>query len=124
MPLALHRELGLTDDEPQDITGVHARPASDHGLAVHEIIVSEPCCLGRHADDLELVMFAAMWSEHCSYKSSRVHVGRFPFEALWVIAGFGENAGVVDVVDGIAVALRIESHNHPSAIEPYQGAAT
>ncbi len=102
MPLALHRELGLTDDEAEAITRL----------------------LGRPANDLELAMYAVMWSEHCSYKSSRVHLGRLPFEAPWVLAGFGENAGVVDVGDGIAVALRIESHNHPSAIEPYQGAAT
>ena len=102
MALALHRELGLTDDEAEAITGL----------------------LGRPANDLELAMYAVMWSEHCSYKSSRVHLGRLPFEAPWVLAGFGENAGVVDVGDGIAVALRIESHNNPSAIEPYQGAAT
>src|SRR5215210_5540405 len=102
MTPALHRELGLTDDEAEAITGL----------------------LGRPANDLELAMYAVMWSEHCSYKSSRVHLGRLPFEAPWVLAGFGENAGVVDVGDGIAVALRIESHNHPSAIEPYQGAAT
>jgi len=102
MALALHRELGLTDDEAEAITGL----------------------LGRRANPLELAMYAVMWSEHCSYKSSRVHLGRLPFEAPWVLAGFGENAGVVDVGDGIAVAVRIESHNHPSAIEPYQGAAT
>ncbi|MGI8985094.1 MAG: phosphoribosylformylglycinamidine synthase subunit PurL [Acidimicrobiales bacterium] len=102
MPAALHRDLGLTDDEAEAITRL----------------------LGRPANDLELAMYAVMWSEHCSYKSSRVHLGRLPFEAPWVLAGFGENAGVVDVGDGIAVAVRIESHNHPSAIEPYQGAAT
>jgi phosphoribosylformylglycinamidine synthase II len=102
MPLPLHRELGLTDEEAEAISRL----------------------LGRPANDLELAMYAVMWSEHCSYKSSRVHLGRLPFEAPWVLAGFGENAGVVDVGDGIAVALRIESHNHPSAIEPYQGAAT
>ena len=102
MPPALHRELGLTDDEAEAITRL----------------------LGREANDLELAMYAVMWSEHCSYKSSRVHLGRLPFQAPWVLAGFGENAGVVDVGDGIAVAIRIESHNHPSAIEPYQGAAT
>ncbi|MDQ4089575.1 MAG: phosphoribosylformylglycinamidine synthase subunit PurL, partial [Actinomycetota bacterium] len=102
MPPALHRELGLTDPEAEAISRL----------------------LGRPANDLELAMYAVMWSEHCSYKSSRVHLGRLPFEAPWVLAGFGENAGVVDVGDGIAVALRIESHNHPSAIEPYQGAAT
>ena len=69
-------------------------------------------------------MYAVMWSEHCSYKSSRRHLRRLPTEAPWVLVGPGENAGVVDVGDGIAAAIRIESHNHPSAIEPYQGAAT
>ena len=69
-------------------------------------------------------MYAVMWSEHCSYKSSRLHLRRLPTEAPWVLVGPGENAGVVDVGDGIAAAIRIESHNHPSAIEPYQGAAT
>jgi phosphoribosylformylglycinamidine synthase len=69
-------------------------------------------------------MFSVMWSEHCSYKSSRIHLGRLPTEGEGVLVGPGENAGVVDVGDGIAAAIRIESHNHPSAIEPYQGAAT
>src|SRR5262245_25466296 len=69
-------------------------------------------------------MFAVTWSQHCSYKSSRIHLARLPTEAPWVLVGPGENAGVVDVGDGIAAAIRIESHNHPSAIEPYQGAAT
>ena len=80
--------------------------------------------LERQPNHLELAMYAVMWSEHCSYKSSRRHLARLPTEAPWVLVGPGENAGVVDVGDGIAVALRIESHNHPSAIEPYQGAAT
>ena len=80
--------------------------------------------LGRAPNDLELAMYAVMWSEHCSYKSSRIHLKRLPTEAPWVLVGPGENAGVVDVGDGIAAAIRIESHNHPSAIEPYQGAAT
>ena len=69
-------------------------------------------------------MYAVMWSEHCSYKSSRAHLGRFPTEAPWVLVGPGEGAGVVDIGDGLAVAVRIESHNHPSAVEPYEGAAT
>ena len=69
-------------------------------------------------------MYAVMWSEHCSYKSSRIHLKRLPTEGESVLVGPGENAGVLDVGDGIAVAIRIESHNHPSAIEPYQGAAT
>ena len=71
-----------------------------------------------------VAMYAAMWSEHCSYKSSRVHLGRFPTTAPWVVVGPGENAGVVDIGDGWLAALRIESHNHPSFVEPYQGAAT
>ena len=98
----LHRALGLTDDELVSIEGI----------------------LGRAPNHLELAMFAVMWSEHCSYKSSRVHLRRLPSEAAWVLVGPGEGAGVVDVGDGIAAAIRIESHNHPSAVEPYQGAAT
>jgi phosphoribosylformylglycinamidine synthase len=85
--------------------------------AIHRI-------LGREPNPLELALYGVMWSEHCSYKSSRIHLRRLPLEAPWLLAGFGENAGVIDVGDGIAVAIRIESHNHPSAIEPYQGAAT
>lgn len=99
---AIHRALGLTDSEYEDIRKI----------------------LHRDPNHLELAMFAVMWSEHCSYKSSRVHLKRLPTEAPWVLVGPGENAGVVDVGDGIAAAIRIESHNHPSAIEPYQGAAT
>jgi phosphoribosylformylglycinamidine synthase len=98
----LHRALGLTDDEAAAISRI----------------------LGRQPNHLELAMYAVMWSEHCSYKSSRCHLRRLPTEAPWVLVGPGENAGVIDAGDGIAVALRIESHNHPSAIEPYQGAAT
>ncbi len=99
---SLHRSLGLTDDEAEAIEKILKRPPND----------------------LELAMYAVMWSEHCSYKSSRIHLRRLPTEAPWVLVGPGENAGVVDVGDGIAAAIRIESHNHPSAIEPYQGAAT
>jgi len=98
----LHRALGLTDDEAEEIDSI----------------------LGREANPLELSMYSVMWSEHCSYKSSRIHLKRLPTEAPWVLVGPGENAGVVDLGDGIAGAFRIESHNHPSAIEPYQGAAT
>ena len=97
-----HRQLGMTDDE----------------LAA---VIAE---LGREPTDLELAMYSVMWSEHCSYKSSRPYLSRFPTTAPWVLVGPGEGAGVVDIGDGIAVAIRIESHNHPSAIEPYQGAAT
>jgi phosphoribosylformylglycinamidine synthase len=98
----LHRQLGLTDDELDAVVAL----------------------LGRDPSELELAMYAVMWSEHCSYKSSRVHLRRLPSEAPWVLVGPGEGAGVVDVGDGLAVAVRIESHNHPSAVEPYQGAAT
>lgn len=98
----LHRALGLTDDELADITAV----------------------LGREPNALELALYGVMWSEHCSYKSSRLHLRRLPTEGPRVLVGPGENAGVIDAGDGIAVAIRIESHNHPSAIEPYQGAAT
>ncbi|MFT4744668.1 MAG: phosphoribosylformylglycinamidine synthase II [Nitriliruptoraceae bacterium] len=72
----------------------------------------------------ELGMYSVMWSEHCSYKSSKVHLATLPTEGPEILAGVGENAGVVDVGDGIAVAFKIESHNHPSFVEPYQGAAT
>jgi phosphoribosylformylglycinamidine synthase II len=99
---ALHRALGLTDDEAEAITGL----------------------LGRRPNHLELALYAVMWSEHCSYKSSRLHLRRLPTEGERVLVGPGENAGVIDAGGGLAVALRIESHNHPSAIEPYQGAAT
>ncbi|MEZ5269656.1 MAG: AIR synthase related protein [Microthrixaceae bacterium] len=97
-----HRALGLTDDEYEDIRTT----------------------LGRDPNHLELAMYSVMWSEHCSYKSSRVHLRRLPSEGDHVLVGPGEGAGVLDVGDGIAAAIRIESHNHPSAIEPYQGAAT
>ena len=80
--------------------------------------------LGREPRAAELAMYSVMCSEHCSYKSSRAWLGRFPTEAPWVVVGPGENAGVVDLGDGWLAALRIESHNHPSFVEPYQGAAT
>ncbi|MFQ5971646.1 MAG: phosphoribosylformylglycinamidine synthase subunit PurL, partial [Alphaproteobacteria bacterium] len=80
--------------------------------------------LGRAPSRAELGIFSAMWSEHCSYKSSRKWLKKLPMEGPWVIFGPGENAGVVDIGDGQAVVFKIESHNHPSFIEPYQGAAT
>jgi len=99
-PLA--RELGLTDDELDRIVGT----------------------LGRVPSVSELGMYSVMWSEHCSYKSSRMHLKGLPTTGPQVLVGPGENAGVVDVGDGIAVTFKIESHNHPSAVEPVQGAAT
>ncbi len=98
----LHQQLGMSDEEYESLL---------------EILDREP----RPA---ELAMYSVMWSEHCSYKSSRKHLRRFPTEAPWVVVGPGENAGVVDIGDGWLAALRIESHNHPSFVEPYQGAAT
>jgi phosphoribosylformylglycinamidine synthase len=80
--------------------------------------------LGREPNDLELAMFSVMWSEHCSYKSSKSLLRTLPTAGTDVLAGPGENAGVVGIGDGLAVAFKIESHNHPSAVEPYQGAAT
>ena len=80
--------------------------------------------LGREPSDVELGMFGAMWSEHCGYKNSKPLLKLFPTRAPWVLQGPGENAGVVDIGDGLAVAMKMESHNHPSAVEPFQGAAT
>ena len=101
-PAPLHRTLGLTDEE---LTAIEAK-------------------LGRAPNDLELAMFSVMWSEHCSYKSSRPLLATLPTGGDDVVAGPGENAGVQRIGDGLAVAFKMESHNHPSAVEPYQGAAT
>jgi phosphoribosylformylglycinamidine synthase II len=97
-----HRALGLTDAE-------------------YELIVQK---LGREPNHVELAMFSLMWSEHCSYKHSKKLLRRLPTEGRHVLLGPGENAGAVDVGDGMAVAFKVESHNHPSAVEPFQGAAT
>jgi phosphoribosylformylglycinamidine synthase subunit PurL len=99
---AKHRELGLTDSE-------------------FELIVEK---LGREPNDVELAMFSLLWSEHCAYKHSRKLLRRLPTEGERVVMGPGENAGAVDVGNGYAVAFKVESHNHPSAVEPFQGAAT
>jgi phosphoribosylformylglycinamidine synthase len=80
--------------------------------------------LGREPNLVEIGIFSAMWSEHCSYKSSKKYLRGFPTEAPWVIQGPGENAGVIDIGEGMAAVFKMESHNHPSFIEPYQGAAT
>jgi phosphoribosylformylglycinamidine synthase II len=98
----LHRQLGLNDDELDRIRDT----------------------LGREPNRTELAMYAAMWSEHCSYKSSKVHLRTLPTEGPAVLVGPGQDAGAVDVGDGLAVVFKMESHSHPSAIEPYQGAAT
>ena len=98
----LHRSLGLTDGE-------HER--------IGELLEREP-------NDFELAVFSLLWSEHCAYKHSRALLAGLPTAGERVLQGPGENAGVIDVGDGIAVALKVESHNHPSAVEPFQGAAT
>jgi phosphoribosylformylglycinamidine synthase len=99
---ALHRRLGLTDEELGAIVAA----------------------LGRDPNHVELAMYAAMWSEHCSYKSSKAHLRTLPTEGPSVLVGPGQDAGAVDVGDGLAVVFKMESHSHPSAVEPYQGAAT
>src|SRR5689334_22641606 len=99
---AKYRELGLTDHE-------------------YELIVDH---LGREPNDVELAMLSLMWSEHCAYKHSKRLLRRLPTEGPHVLMGPGENAGAVDVGDGLAIAFKVESHNHPSAVEPFQGAAT
>jgi phosphoribosylformylglycinamidine synthase len=99
---AKHRELGLTDPE-------------------HERIVE---LLGRDPNDVELAMFSLLWSEHCAYKHSRRLLRRLPTEGPRVLMGPGENAGAVALSNGLAAAFKVESHNHPSAVEPFQGAAT
>jgi phosphoribosylformylglycinamidine synthase len=99
-----YAELGLRDEEY---------------AAVREV-------LGRRPTQCELAMYAIMWSEHCSYKSSKVHLRQFGDlpRGDRLLVGMGENAGVVDVGEGLAVTFKVESHNHPSYVEPYQGAAT
>ncbi|MFZ0376084.1 MAG: phosphoribosylformylglycinamidine synthase subunit PurL [Xanthobacteraceae bacterium] len=96
---------------------------AEHGLKPdeYERIVK---LIGREPSFTELGIFSAMWNEHCSYKSSKIHLRTLPTKAPWVIQGPGENAGVIDIGDGLAVVFKMESHNHPSYIEPYQGAAT
>src|SRR6201991_1596563 len=96
------RALGLTDSE-YDLIGAK---------------------LGRAPNGLELAVFSLMWSEHCAYKHSKKLLGRLPVEGPHLLMGPGENAGAVDVGDGLAIAFKVESHNHPSAVEPFQGAAT
>jgi len=97
--------------------------ALEHGLTEEEYenIIN---ILGRKPNLTEIGIFSVMWSEHCSYKSSRIHLKKFPTDAKWVIQGPGENAGIIDIGDNLAVAFKMESHNHPSFVEPYQGAAT
>ena len=102
---------------------VNEKIAIEHGLKSDEY---KKICklLKREPNITELGIFSAMWNEHCSYKSSRIHLKKLPTKGKKVIQGPGENAGVIDIEDGDAIVFKIESHNHPSFIEPYQGAAT
>jgi phosphoribosylformylglycinamidine synthase subunit PurL len=97
-------------------------------IAAHQLTPSEYekilTLLGREPTLTELGIFSVMWSEHCSYKSSRIHLKKLPTQSKHVLQGPGENAGIIDIGDGVAIAFKIESHNHPSFIEPFQGAAT
>src|SRR5580704_5873149 len=97
--------------------------AAEHGLTAEEYARIQGI-LGRDPNYTELGIFSVMWSEHCSYKSSRVHLKRLPTTGKGVVQGPGENAGVVDIGEGICAVFKIESHNHPSFVEPFQGAAT
>src|SRR3989449_7423419 len=108
---------------PQTAVAMTKDLIAQHGLTDEEFqkIVT---LLGREPNLTELGMFSVMWSEHCSYKSSRTFLKKLPTDATHVIQGPGENAGVVDIGDGLAAVFKMESHNHPSFIEPYQGAAT
>src|SRR5436853_77285 len=95
-----------------------------HGLTLDEFEKIKQLLGGREPTMTELGIFSVMWSEHCSYKSSRVHLKRLPTRSKLVLQGPGENAGIIDIGDGWACAFKIESHNHPSFIEPFQGATT
>src|ERR1700751_6159741 len=96
----------------------------EHGLTPEEYARIQQLLGGRLPTLTELAIFSVMWSEHCSYKSSRVHLKRLPTRSKRVVQGPGENAGIMDVGYGCACAFKIESHNHPSFMEPFQGAAT
>src|SRR3954469_7387360 len=109
--------------EVLDAPRITGEMVAEHGLSEEEYarVLS---ALGREPNYVELGIFSVMWSEHCSYKSSKLHLMKLPTKAPWVICGPGENAGVIDIGDNKAAIFKMESHNHPSYIEPYQGAAT
>src|SRR5215218_26639 len=106
----------MTESITPQIVAEHGFSEEEYQRVLH--------AMGREPNLTELGIFSVMWSEHCSYKSSRIHLRKLPTEAPWVICGPGENAGVIDIGDGQAAIFKMESHNHPSYIEPYQGAAT
>src|SRR6266571_1426910 len=117
--LAVGVPAAMIPNEPK----ISPELVAEHGLTPQEYqrILA---LIGRAPTLTELGIFSAMWNEHCSYKSSKVHLRTLPTKGPWVIQGPGENAGVIDIGDGLACVFKMESHNHPSYIEPYQGAAT
>src|SRR5947209_9676332 len=117
--LAVGVPAAMIPNEPK----ISPELVAEHGLTPEEYqrILA---LIGREPTLTELGIFSAMWNEHCSYKSSKIHLRTLPTDAPWVIQGPGENAGVISIGDGLAVVFKMESHNHPSYIEPYQGAAT
>src|SRR6266567_4732934 len=117
-PAAIPKEPALPN-EPK----ITPELVAEHGLTPEEY-ARVLDLIGREPTLTELGIFSAMWNEHCSYKSSKVHLKALPTEAPWVIQGPGENAGVIAIGDNLALVFKMESHNHPSYIEPYQGAAT
>ncbi|MGH9640004.1 MAG: AIR synthase related protein, partial [Bryobacteraceae bacterium] len=106
----------MTSTITADLVAAHQLTPEEYGKVLS--------LLGREPTLTELGIFSVMWSEHCSYKSTRVHLKKLPTESKHVLQGPGENAGIIDIGDGVAIAFKIESHNHPSFIEPFQGAAT
>src|SRR5437660_4698711 len=117
--LAVGVPAAMIPNEPK----ISPELVAEHGLTPEEY-ARVLDLIGREPTLTELGIFSAMWNEHCSYKSSKIHLRTLPTDAPWVIQGPGENAGVISIGDGLAVVFKIESHNHPSYIEPYQGAAT
>src|SRR3954465_12574237 len=116
MTMTVERDAALTPEEEP--------PHPRLGVTDEELDAIRDRLGGRDPNDLELAMFSVMWSEHCSYKSSRPLLRTLPTAGEGVVAGPGENAGVISIGAGLAVAFKMESHNHPSAVEPVQGAAT
>ena len=123
MPCPYRRRPGFTQNMLDTEIQVTPELAAEHGLTAEEYARIQKI-LGRNPNFTELGIFSVMWSEHCSYKSSKVHLRRLPTRGPQVLQGPGENAGVVDIGDGLTAAFKMESHNHPSYVEPFQGAAT
>src|SRR5260370_3784315 len=124
-PARTTKQTAARKARPNSAKGAKISPelVAAHGLKPDEY-QRVLALIGREPSFTELGIFSAMWNEHCSYKSSKIHLRTLPTQAPWVIQGPGENAGVIDIGDGLALGFKMDSHNHPSYIEPYQGAAT